>query len=172
MIRIIITGGTIDKHYDETNGQLVFSDTSIPKLLETGRCTLPIVYQRLMLLDSLEISDSNRQTIRNACASSPEKQIIITHGTDTMVETAQYIGSTINDKTILLTGAMIPYSFGNSDAMFNLGNALSAVQCMPPGTYVSMNGFIHHYDQVIKNKPLGIFQSTDTQANKEYPPKS
>lgn len=159
MIRVIITGGTIDKHYNEINGQLTFSDSTIPDLLKTARCTVPIVYEQLELLDSLDMSDDDRHRIKKACLASNEKKIIITHGTDTMVETGLLLKSTVKDKTIVLTGAMVPYRVSNSDAMFNLGTALCAVQSQQPGTYIAMNGFVFSCDQVRKNKKLGRFEA-------------
>ena len=135
MIRIVVTGGTFDKTYDEIQGRLSFVETTI---------------ETLMMIDSLDMTDADRGRIVAACAASPEDRIVITHGTDTMVETARAVAQGITGKTIVLTGAMVPYAFGSSDGLFNLGSALSFVQVLPPGVYVAMNGQWFDWDNVVK----------------------
>ncbi len=159
MIRIIITGGTLDKRYNETDGQLLFTQTSLPAMLKQARCTVPVSLEQLMLKDSLDMSDDDRELIKQACLTVAEDQILITHGTDTMVHTAKYLSAAIKSKTVVLLGAMIPYSFGNSDALFNLGCAMSAVQTLGPGIYITMNGQLFNWDNVQKNRQQGIFQT-------------
>lgn len=157
-IMIFVTGGTFDKEYDEINGQLVFKDTHIHEMLALGRCHLDVEIRTLMMIDSLYMKDSDREIILQNCISTPHKRILITHGTDTMEVTARYLGKRIKNKTIVLTGAMIPYRFGSSDGMFNLGSSLSFVQVLPEGVYIAMNGKYFTYDNVRKNKKLGIFE--------------
>ena len=158
-IKVFITGGTFDKEYDEINGRLYFNDTHLPELLDLGRCGLDVSIRTLMMIDSLEMTDQDRELIVNACRKSEEKSIVITHGTDTMEVTAKALGeAAITDKTIVLTGAMIPYKFGSSDGLFNLGTALAFVQSLPPGVYVAMNGKYFTWDNVRKNKSKGIFE--------------
>lgn len=139
-IKILITGGTFDKEYDEINGRLYFKDTHIQEMLKLGRCRLDIQIRTVMMIDSLDMMDSDRELILEQCRKSPEDHIVITHGTDTMVDTARVLAAGITDKTIVLTGAMIPYAFGSSDGLFNLGSALSFVQALPRGVYIAMNG--------------------------------
>ncbi len=158
-IKILITGGTFDKEYDEVTGRLYFKDTHIPEMLKLGRCRLEVQLRTVMMIDSLEMSDSDRQLILDHCKKSSEDKIVITHGTDTMVETAQVLAKGIQDKTIVLTGAMIPYAFGSSDGLFNLGSALSFVQALPPGVYIAMNGKCFSWDKVRKNRDRGEFES-------------
>ncbi|MDQ7053144.1 MAG: asparaginase domain-containing protein [candidate division KSB1 bacterium] len=157
-IRIIVTGGTFDKEYDEIHGRLYFRNTHVPEMLRRGRCLLDVHIQTLMMVDSLEMSETQRQEILRTCQQAPETQIVITHGTDTMVDTARLLGQTVTGKTIVLTGAMIPYAFGSSDGMFNLGSALSFVQSLPPGVYIAMNGRYFHWNNVRKNRELGVFE--------------
>lgn len=157
-IRIFITGGTFDKEYDEINGRLYFNDTHLPEILELGRCGLDVSVDTLMMIDSLEMTDQDRERIVNACRQCSERSIVITHGTDTMEVTARALGEAITDKTIVLTGAMIPYKFGSSDGLFNLGTALAFVQSLPPGVYVAMNGKYFTWDNVRKNKSKGSFE--------------
>ena len=160
-IQLLVTGGTIDKQYDEINGTLVFSASHIPLMLQQARCQAKVSIQNLFLKDSLEISSRDRQQILTSCQSSKYQQIIITHGTDTMPETAALLGKEMdkagNDKTIVLLGAMIPWQFKNSDALFNLGCAITAVQSLPPNIYLTMNGRIFNWNRVRKNKEKGIF---------------
>ncbi len=159
-IRIFVTGGTFDKEYDERNGALFFQDTHVPEMLRLGRCLLDIDVRTLMMIDSLEMTEDDRRIIAEHCRNAPESRIVITHGTDTMVETAAHLGREIRDKTIVLTGAMVPYKFGSSDGMFNLGSALAFVQTLPPGVYVAMNGRVFGWNAVRKNRDKGIFEAT------------
>lgn len=158
-IRLLITGGTIDKQYNEIDGELIFTQSGVKEMLAQGRAKLDISYETVMLKDSLEMDDNDRQKILTSCLACNESQIVITHGTDTMVETSQVLAATIKDKTIVLLGAMVPYQFKYSDALFNLGCAITAVQTLKNGVYITMNGKIFNYDEVIKNKDLGEFQS-------------
>jgi L-asparaginase len=158
-IRIFITGGTFDKEYDEIRGRLYFQDSHVPEMLKLGRCELDLEIRTLMMVDSLEMSDSDREIIVDQCRDAPEDRIVITHGTDTMVETARALQANVSDKTIVLTGAMIPYKFGSSDGLFNLGSALAFAQTLPPGVYIAMNGRYFAADTVRKNKAAGIFEA-------------
>ena len=158
-IRILITGGTFDKEYDELQGRLYFKDTHLQEMLRLGRCRLDLTIRTLMMIDSLEMADADRGVILENCRQSPESQIVITHGTDTMVETAQVLGSHLTGKTVVLTGAMIPWAFGSSDGLFNLGSALSFVQALPPGVYIAMNGRCFTWDNVRKNRAAGHFEA-------------
>jgi L-asparaginase len=158
-IRIFVTGGTFDKEYDELHGRLYFRNTHIAEMLELGRCRLDVEIRTLMMIDSLEMSDADRDIIIGQCRDAPEHRIVITHGTDTMVRTAQTLGrAAIPDKTVVLTGAMIPYKFGSSDGLFNLGSALAFAQSLPPGVYVAMNGRCFPASAVRKNYDTGIFE--------------
>lgn len=157
-IKILITGGTFDKEYDEINGTLYFKETHVPEMLRLGRCRLDIHLRTIMMIDSLEMTDADRAIILDNCRGSPEDKIVITHGTDTMVDTARVLAQGINNKTIVLTGAMIPYAFGSSDGLFNLGSALSFVQALPPGVYIAMNGKYFAWHTVRKNRDLGEFE--------------
>lgn len=157
-IRILITGGTFDKEYDEIQGKLDFEETHVPEMLKLGRNSVPTEVRTIMLVDSLEMTDDDRAIILNNCKSVPEKQILITHGTDTMAETAAYLAAAKLDKTIVLTGAMIPYKFGSSDGFFNLGSSLAFVQTLPAGVYVVMNGRYYDWNNVRKNKKTGFFE--------------
>lgn len=157
-IRIFITGGTFDKEYNELNGQLYFKDTHINELLKLGRCRVDVDIRTLMMVDSLEMTDDDRQLIARQCQNSDEDKIIITHGTDTMAETAAILAKETTGKTIVLTGAMIPYKFGSSDGLFNLGSAMAFVQALPKGVYVAMNGRYFTWDNVRKNKQTGGFE--------------
>jgi L-asparaginase len=157
-IRILVTGGTFDKEYNELTGQLFFEDTHVPEMLRLGRCLLEVKVRTLMMVDSLEMTGDDRRIITEHCAGAPESRIVITHGTDTMVETAAHLGRHISGKTVVLTGAMVPYKFGSSDGLFNLGSALAFVQTLPPGVYIVMNGRCFPWDRVRKNKERGIFE--------------
>lgn len=160
MIQIFITGGTLDKCYNELNGALYFPETHLPAMLKQSRCSADIKVQQLMLKDSLEISESDRETIRQSCISSKMQQIVITHGTDTMIETAKHLATNRQNKTIVLVGAMVPYAIINqSDALFNLGCAITAVQLLPLGIYITMNGKIFSWNKVFKNKKIGEFKA-------------
>ncbi len=158
-IKLLITGGTIDKQYDELNGELIFTQSGVEDMLAQGRAKLDISPATVMLKDSLDMDDDGRQQILESCLTCDESQIVITHGTDTMVETGRVLAAEIKDKTIVLLGAMVPYQFKNSDALFNLGCAIAAVQTLENGVYITMNGRIFNYDEVIKNKEFGEFQS-------------
>ncbi len=158
MIKILLTGGTIDKHYNESNGELDFVNSHIPEILNSGRNRCDVDLQQLMLKDSLEIDESDRQSIVDACIRSEEDKVLITHGTDTMVETAKVLAEQGVEKTIVLVGAMVPYVFKDTDSVFNMGFALASVQTLPYGVYITMNGIVFNWDEVIKNKELGIFE--------------
>jgi len=157
-IRILVTGGTFDKEYDEIKGELYFNKTHIPELLNLGRSRLNIATETLMMIDSLEMTDLGRDIILTGCREAEEDKLIITNGTDTMVKTAAFLAREKLPKTIILTGAIIPYKFGSSDGFFNLGNALAFAQTLPAGVYIAMNGRWFHYDQVEKNKKTGDFE--------------
>lgn len=157
-IKIFVTGGTFDKEYDELEGKLFFKDTHLPEMLKLGRCKLKFDIKTLMMIDSLEMTDENRKIILENCKKTKGDQILITHGTDTIVETAKVLANFIKNKTIILTGAMIPYKFGSSDGLFNLGSSLAFVQTLPHGVYISMSGKYFHWDNVRKNKRRGEFE--------------
>jgi L-asparaginase len=157
-VRIFITGGTFDKEYNELDGRLFFKDTHLPEMLKLGRCKVSVDVRTLMLVDSLEMTDADRQIIVDQCRKSKEEKIVITHGTDTMQETAQVLGKAISGKTVVLTGAMVPYKFGSSDGLFNLGSALAFAQTLPHGVYIAMNGRYFSWENVKKNKKLGEFE--------------
>jgi L-asparaginase len=157
-VRIFITGGTFDKEYNELTGQLYFKDSHLPEMLDLGRCLVPVDIRTLMMIDSLEMTDIDRELIARHCMEADENQIIITHGTDTMADTARILGEKIKNKTVVITGAMIPYKFGSSDGLFNLGSAMAFVQTLKPGVYVAMNGRCFHADNVRKNKQTGEFE--------------
>ncbi|TAL44506.1 MAG: asparaginase [Chitinophagaceae bacterium] len=157
-IRIFITGGTFDKEYNELNGQLYFKDTHISDLLEMGRSKMRVEIRTLMMIDSLEMTERDRELIAHQCNHCLENQIVITHGTDTMAETANMLAQKVKNKTVVLTGAMIPIKFGSSDGLFNLGSALAFAQTLPTGVYVAMNGRYFNWDNVRKNKETGIFE--------------
>jgi L-asparaginase len=160
-IRIIVTGGTFDKQYDELTGRLFFRETHVPEMLRRGRCRLDVTVDTVMMVDSLDLDDRGRALIVDRCRTSQEQAQVVTHGTDTMVETAQALAAAgLLDRTIVLTGAMIPYAFGSSDGLFNLGSALSFVQVLPPGVYIAMNGQYFAWDRVRKNRESGIFEAT------------
>ena len=157
-IKIFSTGGTFDKEFNELNGELYFKKTQLHELLKLGRSQLNVKVETLMMIDSLNMTDDERQYIIKKCQKEASQRIIITHGTDTMVETAKILAKHIQDKTIILTGAMIPIKFGSSDGLFNLGSALSFVQILEPGIYITMNGRYFNWNNVKKNKNLGIFE--------------
>ena len=158
MIKLLITGGTFDKEYNELNGDLFFRATHLREMLALGRSRVPVKIQTLMMIDSLLMTAAHRKKILAACRAAREKHIVITHGTDTMPETARLLGRQLQDKTVVLTGAMVPYKFGSSDGMFNLGSALSFAQILPPGVYIAMNGRYFNWNNVLKNKKIGEFQ--------------
>ncbi len=157
-VRILITGGTFDKEYDEISGELYFQDTHIGEILELGRSRLDVEISTLMLMDSLDMKDNDRFNILDECINVKEDQIVITHGTDTMTRTARVLAEANLKKTIVLTGAMIPYKFGSSDGLFNLGGALAFAQSLPKGVYIAMNGRFFHWSKVEKNKKTGVFE--------------
>ena len=158
-IQFIITGGTIDKSYNMHNGELHFVDSHIPNMLAEGRCKADFELEKLMLLDSRDMADTDRIDLIRACREADADRIIISHGTDTIVETARLLADAVEDKTIVLTGAMVPYVFEKSDALFNLGGAFSAVQCLPPGVYITMNGRVFEAHNVVKNREEGVFEA-------------
>jgi L-asparaginase len=157
-VRIFITGGTFDKEYDELEGRLYFRNTHLPEMLELGRCKVKLDIRTLMMIDSLEMTETDRSIILENCTRCSEDQIIITHGTDTMEETARVLGEADVQKTIVLTGAIIPFKFGSSDGLFNLGSALAFAQCLPHGVYIAMNGRYFPWNSVRKNKKTGEFE--------------
>tara|TARA_B100000902_G_scaffold341721_1_gene345315 strand:+ start:68 stop:550 length:483 start_codon:yes stop_codon:yes gene_type:complete len=158
MIKIFVTGGTFDKDYDEKNGKLFFKETHMSEILELGRSKVEVDIETLMMIDSLDMTDKERNKIVQNCINTEQRQIIITHGTDTMTKTAKEIGEEKLPKTIVITGAMIPYKFGTSDGLFNIASALAYVQTLPNGVYVAMNGRVFEYNKVKKNIDTGIFE--------------
>lgn len=158
IIRIIVTGGTFDKEYNDITGELYFKSSHVQNMLELGRSRLDLNIRTLMMIDSCDMTDEDRYIIAKNCEKAPEKKIIVTHGTDTMVETAKMLANSITNKTIILTGAMIPYTFGSSDGLFNLGSAIAFVQTLPTGIYIAMNGRYFKWDNVRKNKKIGEFE--------------
>ena len=162
MIRVLVTGGTFDKEYNELNGQLFFRNTHVPEMLRLGRCHVDVFVQKLMMIDSLEMALNERARIVDECRAADEHQIVITHGTDTMLDTAKVLAVAFprgGQKTVVLTGAMVPYAFGSSDGLFNLGSAISFVQVLPPGVYIAMNGRSFNWDGVRKNRETGVFEA-------------
>jgi L-asparaginase len=157
-IRVLVTGGTFDKEYDELTGRLFFKDTHLPEMLRLARCRAPLSLQTLMMIDSLDMTEADRRRIVDACRACVESRLVITHGTDTMPETARALLEAGLGKTVVLTGAMVPYAFGSSDGLFNLGSALSFAQVLPPGIYVAMNGRCFPGDRVRKDRAHGIFE--------------
>ncbi len=157
-IRIFVTGGTFDKEYNELTGELYFQDSHLPEMLRLGRCNLAVEIRTLMMIDSLEMTGEDREIILQQCRHAPESRIVITHGTDTLTETAAVLAKGVQGKTIVLTGAMIPYKFGSSDGLFNLGSALAFAQTLAPGVYVAMNGRYFAWDRVRKNRQTGMFE--------------
>ena len=157
-IRILVTGGTFDKEYNERTGQLYFKDTHIAEMLRSGRSRVEVSIRTVMMIDSLEMTDADRALIVQNCLQSSEERIVITHGTDTMTDTAAAVAHAVTGKTVVLTGAMIPWAFGSSDGLFNLGSALSFVQALPHGVYIAMNGRCFPWDRVRKNRERGEFE--------------
>lgn len=159
-LRIIATGGTFDKHYKELDGVLGFADSHLPEVIKRSRMTVPVELETLPLLDSLEMQDADRRRVLASVQAAPENAIVIVHGTDTMRETAEVLGAAAAaGKTIVFTGAMIPYAIANSDALFNFGFACGVAQVLPAGVYVAMNGKIFSWDNVSKNRAIGVFQA-------------
>ena len=160
-IRLFVTGGTFDKQYNELTGALAFKETHLVEMLRLGRCRLDVSIETLMMIDSLDMTDADRALIVSACQRAAEARIVVTHGTDTMVETARALAVALppgGGKTIVLTGAMVPYAFGSSDGLFNLGSALSFAQVLPAGVYIAMNGRYFAWDRVRKNRETGVFE--------------
>ncbi|MHB0896859.1 MAG: asparaginase domain-containing protein [Spirochaetales bacterium] len=160
-IRVIVTGGTFDKHYDEIKGELTFRESHLPEILTRARVKVPVTVEMNQLIDSLQMQDENRMSVLSSCRESAENLIIITHGTDTMTTTASLLGKEGLPKTIVLTGAMVPYKVLDSDALFNFGTAFAAVQLLPPGVYIVMNGRVFAWDNVKKNRALGVFEALE-----------
>jgi len=156
-IRILATGGTLDKEYNKLSGELVFTRSHLDEILEQARVRAPVTIETVMLKDSLNMDMADREAILARCLASPEDRIIVTHGTDTLAETARVLGARLTGKTVVLVGAMIPFAFGGSDAMFNLGCAVTAVQLCPPGVWVTMNGRVFPWDDVRKDRTAGEF---------------
>ncbi len=157
-IRVLVTGGTFDKEYNELTGSLFFKDTHVREMLRLGRCDLDLEVRMLMMIDSTEMTDTDRELILRSCTDASDERVVITHGTDTMTDTARFLGQRIQDQTIVLTGAMVPYTFGSSDGLFNLGSALAFAQALPHGVYVAMNGRAFDWDNVRKNRATGRFE--------------
>jgi L-asparaginase len=157
-IRVLVTGGTFDKEYDELTGRLYFKETHLPEMLRLARCRAEVRLQTLMMIDSLDMTDGDRARVVEAVREAAEGRLVVTHGTDTMAETARALAAAATGKTVVLTGAMVPYAFGSSDGLFNLGSALSFAQVLPPGVYVAMNGRIFPGDKVRKNRQGGVFE--------------
>jgi L-asparaginase len=157
-IRVLVTGGTFDKEYNELSGALYFKDTHLGEMLRLGRCDLALDVRRLMMLDSLDMTDADRERVYAACVEGLAGPVVITHGTDTMPETARYLGERVTDRTVVLTGAMVPWTFGSSDGLFNLGSALAFAQSLPHGVYVAMNGRAFGWRSVRKNRETGRFE--------------
>jgi L-asparaginase len=161
-IRLIVTGGTFDKEYNELKGTLFFKESHVPEMLELGRCKVNVVIDTLFLVDSLELSEKDRGAILTRCKKAPESRIVITHGTDTMGKTAKILGAAIKNKVVVITGAMVPYKFGSSDGLFNLGSALAFAQTLPNGVYVAMNGRYFTWNNFYKNVKTGEFVELGT----------
>jgi L-asparaginase len=158
-LAILVTGGTFDKEYDELAGRLFFRDTHVGEMLRLGRSRLDISVETVMMIDSLDMDDAGRAQIVERCRARAERSIVVTHGTDTMVETARALASArLDGRTIVLTGAMVPYAFGSSDGLFNLGSALSFAQVLPPGVYIAMNGKHFSWNEVRKDRDRGVFE--------------
>jgi L-asparaginase len=157
-IRVIVTGGTFDKAYDAIKGELTFKESHLPEILKLARVTVPVAIEENQLIDSLQMQDGNRNSVLAACERSVEERIVITHGTDTMAETAGLIGRAGLPKTIILTGAMVPYQIQGSDALFNFGAAFMAVQLLPVGVYIAMNGRVFGWESVRKDRSRGVFE--------------
>ena len=160
-LKILITGGTFDKEYDEIKGSLYFKETHMTEILELGRSRVDVNIEKLMLIDSLDMTSNQRELIVSNCLESEENQVVITHGTDTMTITGKMLAEKKMDKTIVLTGAMIPYKFGSSDGLFNLGGAIAYAQSLSSGVYIAMNGQFFEWDKVEKNREKGVFESIE-----------
>jgi L-asparaginase len=160
-IKLFVTGGTIDARYNFLTSKVDYKETHVHDMLRQARCRVEIAIEQLMLVDSNDMTAEQRQSTLEACRNAKEEKILISHGTDTMVETARLLGQNIHDKTVVLFGAMVPYAFGGSDALFNFGAALTAVQTLNKGVYITMNGKVFDWDKVTKNKELGEFQPAE-----------
>ncbi len=160
-VRIFVTGGTFDKEYNELNGELYFKNSHVSEMLVLGRSRIPVEVRTIMMVDSETIDDDDRELIAYHCLKARENRIVVTHGTDTIVETAKHIAAKVTDKTIVLTGAMVPYTFGSSDGMFNIGSALAYVEVLPHGVYIAMNGRYFDWNKVRKNKKIGKFEEIE-----------
>jgi len=158
-VRIFVTGGTFDKEYDEIRGTLYLRETHLPEMLELGRCHLEVEVETLMMIDSLEMTDQDRTVVADAVRGCAEAHVVVTHGTDTMVDTGRVLAECVEGKTVVLTGAMVPWAFGSSDGLFNLGSALSFAQVLSPGVYVAMNGRVFPWDGVRKDREAGRFEA-------------
>jgi L-asparaginase len=158
VLRLFVTGGTFDKEYDELSGRLYFKATHVHEMLRLARCRVEVAVETLLMKDSLDMDDRDRALIVERCRAAAEPRIVITHGTDTMAETARALAAASLGKTVVLTGAMVPYAFGSSDGLFNLGSALSFAQVLPPGVAVAMNGRVLAADRVRKNRETGVFE--------------
>ncbi len=156
-VRILVTGGTFDKEYDELRGRLFFKDTHLPEMLRLARCRAEVAVETLMMIDSLDMTDADREAVVARCRDAPERRLVVTHGTDTMPETARALAAAGLGKTVVLTGAMVPYAFGSSDGLFNLGSALAFAQVLPPGIFVAMNGRCFEGERVRKDRERGVF---------------
>ncbi len=159
-IRILVTGGTFDKEYDELGGRLFFKETHLPEMLRLARSRIPVELETLMMIDSLDMTEADRSRVVERCRASAQDRLVVTHGTDTMAETARALQAAALGKTVVLTGAMVPYAFGSSDGLFNLGSALSFAQVLPPGVYVAMNGRVFAGDRVRKDQQRGVFEES------------
>jgi L-asparaginase len=159
-IRVLVTGGTFDKEYNELTGALYFRDTHVREKLRLGRCQLDLEVRVLMMIDSTVMTDVDRELILRSCTDASDERVVVTHGTDTLSDTARFLGERVQDQTIILTGAMVPYTFGSSDGLFNLGSALAFVQTLPHGVYVVMNGRCFDWHDVKKNRSTGHFEKT------------
>lgn len=157
-IKILVTGGTFDKEYNDQDGQLLFKNTHLPEILELGRSRVDVDIEILMMIDSLDMTREDREKIAQSCLESKENNIVITYGTDTMVDTARVLAEKVKNKTIVLTGAMVPYVFRSSDGLFNLGAALAFAEALPAGVYIAMNGKYFNWNNVRKNKERGEFE--------------
>jgi len=166
-MRLYVTGGTFDKEYDEINGRLYFKDTHVREMLRLGRANVDIEVRTLMMIDSLEMNENDREIIHKSCVEADPERIIITHGTDTLAVTARYLGERIHDKTVVLVGALIPYTFGSSDGLFNLGSAIAFAQTLPHGVYVAMNGRCFDWKNVRKNRSTGFFEEQTPPGERE-----
>ena len=164
-LRLLACGGTFDKRYQPLTGELGFTDSQLPAIVERARLTIPTIVETVLQVDSLDMTDTHREQVLAACRAAPEAAIVITHGTDTMAETAAALGPHFGEnanaaagKTVVLTGAMVPYAIAQSDALFNLGFACACAQTLAPGVWIAMNGRVHPWHSVRKNRDAGVFE--------------